>query len=392
MSMHAMYRELEEGIRAQFPSLADGHVYLDNASHAQRLGSVIEFMTNYYSHPPIYLGGSYSIDEESNYLNTQAYEAGASYIQANVDEVVCGVSTTQLLTLLSFTLNFKPGDEIVLSSIDHESNINPWHSPNPKLLPEDLETLLSSRTRLVACTHASNVLGTITDIKGINKAAHAVGALVCVDGAAYAPHRQINVKDLHVDFYAFSWHKVYGPRMAMLYASRGAQNQMESNHLLNGKASLKEKLGLPNFDFCQAIPLVTNYLRDKGPLNIIRQEDRLQTTLINFLRIRPDVAIYGEPTSDPNLRVSTISFALKGVDSELLAKAINGIGNYSLRWGSFSSDSLVRDTLGVGPSGVVRVSMVHYNTVEEIEKFCEVLLYILDNKWILRKLADFRMS
>lgn len=138
-----------------------------------------------------------------------------------------GASTTQLFRNLSYTLNFNAGDEIVISALDHEANIAPWvdlaerqnltlqwwkssTKEQPKLLAEDLEALLSDKTRLVTCTHASNILGTIHDIKKITSTAHAKNpnALVCVDAVAYAPHRKIDVKDLGVDFYAFSWYKV----------------------------------------------------------------------------------------------------------------------------------------------------------------------------------------
>lgn len=136
-----------------------------------------------------------------------------------------GSSTTQLFRNLSFSLDFPEGSELVISSVDHEANIAPWvalaarqkltikwwtpkKSNNPKLLASDLKELLSEKTVLVTCTHASNILGTITDVKAIAEAVHTIpGALLCVDAVAYAPHRQIDVKDLGVDFYCFSWYK-----------------------------------------------------------------------------------------------------------------------------------------------------------------------------------------
>jgi selenocysteine lyase/cysteine desulfurase len=139
---------------------------------------------------------------------------------------VLGSSTTQLFRNLSQALEFPAGSEIIVSSIDHEANIASWvvmaerrnlvlkwWSPktkeNPKLLASDLLSLLSEKTKLVTCTHASNILGTIHDIKAIAEAVHAVpGALLCVDAVAYAPHRLIDVTALGVDFYAFSWYKV----------------------------------------------------------------------------------------------------------------------------------------------------------------------------------------
>jgi selenocysteine lyase/cysteine desulfurase len=145
---------------------------------------------------------------------------------------VLGSSTTQLFRNVSSALRFQKGGELVLSAVDHEANLASWvdlaerqhlvvkwwqphfddkaRKSNPKLRAEDLKSLLSDRTRFVALTHASNILGTIHDIKGISQAVHKQSpkALVCVDGVAYAPHRQIDVKDLGVDLYAFSWYKV----------------------------------------------------------------------------------------------------------------------------------------------------------------------------------------
>lgn len=142
------------------------------------------------------------------------------------EKPVLGSATTQLFRNLSYALEFPEGSELILSSIDHEANIASWvdlakrqnlvikwwtpkTKENPKLLASDLPELLSSKTVLVTCTHASNILGTIHDIKAIADAVHTVpGALLCVDAVAYAPHRQIDVKALGVDFYAFSWYKV----------------------------------------------------------------------------------------------------------------------------------------------------------------------------------------
>lgn len=147
--------------------------------------------------------------------------------------IVLGPSTTQHFRNVSYALNFQEGDELVISAIDHEANIAPWlelaerqklvlkwwkpnptaapdAGTNPKLLASDLPALLSNRTRLVTCTHASNVLGTIHDIKAIASTVHqhSPNALVCVDAVAYAPHRKVDVKDLGVDLYSFSWYKV----------------------------------------------------------------------------------------------------------------------------------------------------------------------------------------
>ena len=138
-----------------------------------------------------------------------------------------GASTTQLFHNLSLALDFKAGDELVLCKFNHEANSTSWvaiaerlglavkwwsepaPATNPQLRPEDLKKLLSPKTKLVAIPHVSNILGTLHDVKGLAEVVHSVpGAMICVDGVAYAPHGKIDVKDLGVDFYAFSWYKV----------------------------------------------------------------------------------------------------------------------------------------------------------------------------------------
>jgi selenocysteine lyase/cysteine desulfurase len=147
---------------------------------------------------------------------------------------VLGASTTQLFMNLSYALEIPSGSEIILSKMEHETNVKPWlnlakrlnltvkwwESPKPelKLTPENLKPLLSEKTKFVACTHTSNILGTIHDVKAIAAAVHSVGALLCVDGVSFAPHRQVDVKAFGVDFYAFSWYKVGSLSHIMLFA------------------------------------------------------------------------------------------------------------------------------------------------------------------------------
>lgn len=189
------------------------------------------------------LGTSYKIGQTSNKLFASGRNAGARYINAQPDEVgpydcylsviannksslVFGASTTQLFRNLSISIKWSPGDELIVSKLDHEANIASWvftaerlglklkwwtvpPQTNPQLKAEQLQNLLTPKTRLVACTHCSNILGTIHDIKAIADVVHTVpGAMIAVDGTAYMPHRRVDVKQLGVDFYCFSWYKV----------------------------------------------------------------------------------------------------------------------------------------------------------------------------------------
>jgi selenocysteine lyase/cysteine desulfurase len=289
----------------------------------------------------------------------------------------------------------------------------PKDRQNPKLHPEDLKDLLSDRTRLVTCTHASNILGTIHDIKGIAKMVHSIpGAQLCVDAVAYAPHRPIDVRELDVDFYAFSWYKaslhcadhmkptsshsipslptplfsnhpnnpnpqVYGPHISLLYAHPRALSTLSSlGHYFNPHSTLENKLGLAasNYELTSALPVVASYFGSSPSsisaawASIRAHEAVLQDILLAYLRGRKDVTIFGEPSSDPGLRVPTISFVIDGYGSRSVVERVEKESRFGFRWGAFYSNRLVEEVLGLGKEGVVRVSMVHYNTGMFIEK------------------------
>jgi cysteine desulfurase family protein (TIGR01976 family) len=371
----------QKEVRDHFPALQQNQVYLDNAGGSQTLDTVIDSIRDYLSATNVQLGASYAVGRKSTALYGAAYKAAAKHINANPDEIVFGSSTTQLFRNLSYALKFNPGDELVVSWIDHEANIASWldlaerqnlvlkwwkpkPGPNPELLAGDLTALLSPKTRLVTCTHASNLLGTITDVKAVAAAAHSVGALLCVDAVAYAPHRPVDMKDLGVDFYCFSWYKVYGPHLSMLYGSWSAQTHLRSlGHFFNPSATLEDKLGLAggSYELLQSIPQVVDYLESKWE-SIISQEQVIQSALIDYLKLQPNVVIYGSPDSSVRARVATVSFRIKGWKSQDVVETVESKTPYAFRWGTFYSDRLARETLGLGKDGVVRVSMVHYNT------------------------------
>jgi selenocysteine lyase/cysteine desulfurase len=302
-------------------------------------------------------------------------------------------------------LKFPAGSEIVVSKIDHEANIASWvdmaerrnlvlkwwlpkTKENPKLEASDLAELLSEKTVMVTCTHASNILGTIHDIKAIAEAIHKIpGALLCVDAVAYAPHRQIDVKALGVDFYSFSWYKasvphatlsiidenqVYGPHISILYASEaGLKATTPLSHFFNPQKTLQDKLGLAGscYELTASIPAVLEYF---GPnpaeswASIEKHEQELQGTLLEYLNSRSDVTICGEKDPDSKKRVATVSFIVKGKKSQDVVEAVDKLsnGDMGIRWGGFYSVRLLEEVLGLGTDGVIRASMVHYNTRE----------------------------
>ncbi|CZT45664.1 related to selenocysteine lyase [Rhynchosporium secalis] len=389
--------------RDKFPALNEAQVYLDNAGGSQTLGTVIDSICSYLSKTNVQLGASYAVGKKSTARYASGYDAAAKYINTSAENIVLGSSTTVLFRTLSFALNIPTGSEIIISKVDHEANISAWvdlaarqnltvkwwapkSSTNPKLEASDLKKLLSEKTVLVTCTHASNILGTIHDIAAIAKAVHTVpGAMLCVDAVAYAPHRQVDVKALGVDFYCFSWYKVYGPHMAILYASTIALNQIKSlGHHFNPSSTLENKLGLAGscYELTAAIPAVLAYFGDNPAESwaaIEKHEASLQGALLDYLNARSDVTIYGEPSADTKKRVSTVSFVVKGRKSQDIVEAVDELtkGEMGIRWGTFYSVRLASETLGLQYDGVVRVSMVHYNTLEEIKQLIGLLDQVL---------------
>lgn len=394
-----------QAVRAAFPALANKQVYMDNAGGAQVLKSVIDSIVAYLSTNNVQLGASYPVAQVSTNLFNAGQVAGAHYVNAKPEEIVFGPSTTQMFRNLSVALKIEPGDEFVLSKLDHEANVAAWKqlaewqgitikwwvpskdiNSNPKLVPEDLKKLLSDKTRLVACTHTSNILGTITDVAPLAEVIHATSprALFCVDAVAYAPHAAIDVKELGVDFYSFSWYKVYGPHVSMLYVSEKAQEQLNSlGHYFKPGKTLEERLGLAaaNYECVQAVPEIIRYLQKVGWDGISKQEEEIQEVLLSFLRSKPDIIkIYGEPSADRKLRVPVISWRIKGHSSIAMTDAIEAKSPYGCRSGHFYSKRLCEEVLGIkdADDGVIRCSLLHYNTKEEVSGLVKVLEGIIE--------------
>ncbi|KAK4178614.1 pyridoxal phosphate-dependent transferase [Triangularia setosa] len=222
--------------------------------------------------------------------------------------------------------------------------------------------------RLVCLTHASNILGTINDIKALSAKIRSLNSriLFCVDGVAYASHRKID----DVDFYIFSWYKVFGPRV-------------QWGIFFNPAESLDDKIGLAG-GWCQeliyGIPAVVQYLTPRWE-RIADQEEGLQFVLLRLLCYFKEILVYGEDTDDTEVRVPTVSFTVEGWRSRDLVEAVEREtnGEFKIRWGTYYSVRLAKEVLRLdGDDGAVRVSMVHYNTVEEILLLHGALTTVLD--------------
>lgn len=401
-------------VRAQFPALSGEWVYMDNAGGSQTLKQVIARIGEYLTTSDVQLGATYDISQLGVKRVTEAARSIAELINAeNESEVILGSSTSMLLRVLSLCLTetFKPGDEVIVTNCDHEANIGPWAdmekrginvkvwNVNPETLDlhlEDLGPLMNEKTRLVALTHTSNILGTLNPIKDIASFVHERGAKICVDGVAHAPHRLVDVKELDVDFYAFSFYKVYGPHYAVLYGKKAHLLNMPGwNHFFIGQEDipLKFQPGGINFELSYSLLGLCDYLTGVAKIHADGQppkglkdaaalafrcfaehEETLSVKLIDYLNSKANVRIIGKKEADRDVRVPTISFMVDDMKSSSITEQVDK-HKIGIRFGHFYAKRLI-DDLGLAPrDGVVRVSMVHYNTVEEVEK----LIRVFDN-------------
>lgn len=398
-------------IAKNFPALGGDWTYFDNAGGTQVARQVGERLNDYLYNTNVQLGASYNVSVESGEKIANAQSRWAEAINAqNESEVILGSSTTALLQNLSRSIVqlFKPGDEVIVTNSDHEANVGPWINMekdgivvkvwyvNPDTLQlelNDLEKLMSDRTKLVAFTHVSNILGTINPVKEITKFIHDHGALSCVDGVAFAPHRFIDVKLWDVDFYVFSLYKVYGPHYSLLYGKKQILDTLPGiNHFFIGNDDIPYKLqpGNVNYELTVACNGILDYLDDCYKHHFgdataslfsritkvfdlfAQKEEDIVKPLIEYLRSKNNVKIIGENSYHKNDRVPTVSFTVENMKSSEIPLLVDP-HNIGIRWGDFYARRLI-DDLGLSRNdGVVRVSLVHYNNLEEVHKLIKVL-------------------
>jgi selenocysteine lyase/cysteine desulfurase len=249
---------------------------------------------------------------------------------------------------------------------------------------DDLKRLLSPKTKLVAVTHVSNILGTINPIKQISQIVHENNSLICVDGVAFAPHRKVDVQELDVDFYVFSTYKTFGPHQALMYGKFDLlKNMIGINHPFIEDIPYKFQPGNLNYELAYSLAAIPEYIQQIGSSDLTKgfeiiasYEQELASTLLNYLNTNSKVRIIGERSSDKSLRVSTLSFVHSEIDSKALVEQVDKY-NIGIRFGDFYAVDLI-DDLGLrDKNGVIRISLVHYNTLDEVERLIEVLEGVL---------------
>lgn len=403
----AEYEKIQNLAREQFSSLESDTIFLENAGGSQVPRSVVDRMRQYMSSSYVQLGAGYELSQRATATVEEARNFVRMLFNGSDGEVLLGPSTSSLLHMLAecYARYLAPGREVIVADTGHEANVGPWvglerHGVKVrwwKVNPDDfscsvsgLEHVLCDRTALVAFPHVSNLLGEIVDVEKITRVAHAAGARVVVDGVAFAPHRAMDVKRWNVDWYAFSTYKVYGPHMAAMWGRREALAELEGpNHFFIDRSEVPYsfELGGVSHESCAGLLGTRDYLGVLAQEPIVEALDRagverafevmtvcelpVQRRLIDYFQSRTDVRIVG-PSHSESSRVGTVSFVHSKKSSRAITESVDR-SEVAIRHGHMYAYRLC-EALGLDPEdGVVRVSLVHYNTVEEIDRLIEVL-------------------
>lgn len=393
-----------ETIRSKFPILqrqvkGKPLVYLDNAATSQKPQTVINALVHYYSMLNANVHrGIHTLAEEATAAFEATRETVKAFIHANsVEEIIYTRGTTESINLVAYAWgrkNVQEGDEIIISGMEHHSNIVPWQilceeknavlkiipiNDRGELIFEEYEKLLTERTKLVSVVHVSNVLGTVNPIDKIIQKAHSFGAKVLIDGAQSSLHLDIDVQALDCDFFAFSSHKLYGPTgIGILYGKKEVLEEM--NVFQSGGEMIKEvsfekttfnelpykfEAGTPNIADAIAFKPAIEFVNTIGK-NVIREHEN---TLLNHATAKAleidGLKIIGTATN----KVSVLSFIIDGVHPQDIGILLDNKG-IAVRTGSHCAEPLMKR---FGISGTIRASFAVYNTLEEVDYFIDHL-------------------
>jgi cysteine desulfurase family protein (TIGR01976 family) len=392
-------------VRAQFPSLAttDGgqrRIYFDNAAGTQvpqqTIDRIVDFFQRFNSNTGVFNPTSVEVDA----LYDDAVKAMADFLgTTDPGEVLIGANMTTLTYQLSRSLGhqFSPGDEIIISRMEHEGNVSPWlqmaedndlvvkwlefDRDTWRVEPQLLQSLLSDRTRLMALNYASNLTGGVNDVKALTKMAQEAGVIVYVDAVQFASHRLIDVKDLNCDFLACSPYKFYGPHLGVVYGKRERLESLRAYKLRCASEELpfRFSLGTPAFELIAGLMGTLEYFQwlagETGVTGTRRQqfagayaamsahEDALSEQLLAGLVAIPGLTMQGASTLTH--RVATFSFTHDRHPASHIARQLSDAGLYC-HWGDNYAFEVAK-ALDLDPQeGVLRLGLGHYNTAEEV--------------------------
>jgi cysteine desulfurase family protein (TIGR01976 family) len=427
-------------IRAQFPALTqtvNGHpaAFLDGPGGTQVPRRVIEAISDYLRHNNANTCGAYATSRHTDAIIAGARAAMADFLHCGADEVVFGANMTSLTFAISRAIgrDLKPGDEILVTRLDHDANVSPWmamaedrgltvrwaeiNEADCTLDMADLASKINSKTRLVAVGYASNAVGTINPVKEIVRLAHASGALAYVDAVHYASHGLIDVADLDCDFLACSTYKFFGPHMGVLFGKREHLQRLRPYKVRPNTNAIPNcwEWGTLNHECIAGIAACVEYLADLGReaqgratlggqsrrlsphvsdttdrraaieaayAGIHEHEHTLMTRLISGIDKIPALKIYGITDSARfNERCGTLAIRVKNQTADTtpltLATKLGDCGIFT--WdGNYYALNLT-EQLGVEKSGgFLRIGLVHYNTVEEVDRLLAALKDIVE--------------
>ena len=405
-------------VRSQFPALAqtvNGHpaVFFDGPGGTQVPQRVINAMTGYLSHDNANTGGAYPTSRRTDAIIAGARAAMADFLNCDRDEVVFGQNMTSLTFALSRALgrNLGPGDEIVLTHLDHDANVSPWRALeergvmikfvdlNPAdctLDMHDMAGKICSHTRLVAVGVASNAVGTINNVREIVRMARQAGALTYVDAVHYAPHGPVDVRALDCDFLVCSTYKFFGPHMGVLYGKRQHLERLQPYKVraLSNNVPFRWEWGTLNHEGIAGITACVEYLADLGrhldPLASSRRaalsaayrgiqayERCLAERLALGLLQIPGLTLYGiSDLKRFDRRCPTFAVRIEGHTPLQLATDLGERGFFTWDGNYFALN--LTERLDVEKSGgFLRIGLAHYNTAEEVDRFLTALQEIV---------------
>ena len=394
-----------EQIRAHFPALRrvhNGHpvAYFDGPGGTQVPQVVVDAMSDYLLHHNANTHWKYPTSEETDALIMDARRAAADFLNARADEIAFGQNMTSLTFHLAraFGRQWGPGDEVVLTELDHHGDVAPWtaiakdrgitikmvrmRTSDGTLDWSDFDRAVTPKTKLLAINAASNALGTITDVARAAKAAHAVGAKVFVDAVHYAPHNLVDVTALDCDFLGCSAYKFYGPHIGILWGKRDLIESLDVPRLDPAPQESPERLetGTQNHEgmvgAAAAIDFLASLAGDGGSRReklrsafgaLHARGDALVTRMWNELAKIDGLTLYGPQPGTP--RTPTLSFTLRGFKTDDVAVALAKRGVFVSN-GDFYAATII-DRLGLVPDGLVRVGCSCYTSDDEISRLID---------------------
>jgi cysteine desulfurase family protein (TIGR01976 family) len=404
-----------DALRARFPALSVEHdgrplVFLDGPGGTQVPGSVIDAVAAYYRDSNANAGGAFATSERSDAILADAHRAMADFVGAtSPHEITFGANMTSITFHVSRSIaaTLRPGDEIVVTTLDHDANVSPWRAAagdrgirvhtvgirtaDCTLDLDDLDRVLSPRTRLVAVGWASNAVGTINPVAEIVRRAHAVGAWTYVDAVHWAPHGPIDVRAIDTDFLACSVYKFFGPHAGVLYGRADVRERLPTYKVR--PAYDRFETGTQNHEGQAGTLAAVEYLADVGRsvgggpdrraalvagMSAIRAyEMTLYRRLADGLSAIPGVRLYG--ITDPSRfteRTPTAALTLDGMDPRSLAVELGRRG-FATWDGDFYATGLIERLGLANDGGVLRLGMTHYNTADEVDRLLEALAAIV---------------